>query len=171
MDVKCTLNLNDILNLAALIFIPIVAVWIGQYLQARAKKRDDKMRVFETLMASRIFGLSNEAVRAYNMIHITFADEKVIREKWESYYRALCIEQPNEAQAADIEKKQIDLLKAIASSLGYKDELSQAALDTKYIPTGLIKAAERDMKQRQDYETLLDETVSRLRNNQPLPPL
>lgn len=48
------MGLNEFLNLAALIVIPIVAVLIGQYLQTRAKKRVDKMKIFELLMACRI---------------------------------------------------------------------------------------------------------------------
>lgn len=37
-----------------------------------------------------------------------------------------------------MEEKQTELLRAIASSLGYKDELFHAALDVKYIPKGLV---------------------------------
>ena len=41
-------------NLAAIIIIPIAAVLIGQWLQYRAKKREDKMNIFKTLMTARI---------------------------------------------------------------------------------------------------------------------
>ena len=91
------MGLNEFLNLAALIVIPIVAVPIGRYLQTRAKKRVDKMKIFESLMACRIFGLDTESVKAYNMIHITFADNETVRRKWKGYYRVLCIENPSKA--------------------------------------------------------------------------
>ena len=41
-------------NIIALIIIPILAVIIGQYLQTRAKKREDKMRIF-TVLIIRVF--------------------------------------------------------------------------------------------------------------------
>lgn len=165
------MEIRDILNLIALIVVPIVAVIIGQQLQTRAKKRDDKMKVFESLMACRVLGLDAESVRAYNMIHITFADDKEVRKKWSAYYEALCIEDPDEAQLADVAEKQTALLKAMASSLGYKDDLSQAALNTKYVPKGLVDAMERNQRQQQDYGALLEQTAQRLVNNQPFPPL
>lgn len=163
--------ISALINLLALIVVPIVAVVIGQCLQTRAKKRDDKMRIFETLMTSRAFGLDNESVRAYNLIHIVFADEKDVREKWVDYYESLCIENPNEAQLAESMEKQTRLLKAMASALGYKDELSQAALDIKYIPKSLVEAAERQQKQQLDFGFVLREAANRFQNGQPLPPL
>ena len=46
---------KDVLNLLAIIIIPIVAVIIGQYLQDRAEIRKDKMHIFKVLMTSRIY--------------------------------------------------------------------------------------------------------------------
>ena len=43
-----------ILNLLALILIPIIAVIIGQHLQNVSAKRKDKMDVFKTMMMNRI---------------------------------------------------------------------------------------------------------------------
>lgn len=163
--------IDIVMNLIALIVVPIVAVLIGQCLQTRAKKRDDKMRIFETLITSRVFGLNEESVRAYNLIHIVFADEKDVRKKWVDYYKSLCVENPSETQLAESLEKQTKLLKAMASSLGYTDELSQEALDIKYIPKGLAEAAERQKKQQYDYGVLLRETANRFQNGQPLPPI
>ena len=165
------MEMRDFLNLAALVIIPIVAVLIGQDLQARAKKRDDKMRVFEVLMAHRVLGLSPEVVKAYTMIYIPVADDKEVCKKWSDYYEALCVEDPDEAQLADDIIKQTELLKAMASSLGYKDELSQAALDTKYVPVGMVNAMQQGRQQQQDYGSLLNEVITRLANNQPFPSL
>ena len=38
-----------ILNLIAVLLIPVVAVFVGQYLQERAQRRKDKMDIFKTL--------------------------------------------------------------------------------------------------------------------------
>ena len=53
---------KDILNLIAIIVIPIVAVLIGQHLQNRAEIRKDKMHIFKVLMTSRIYGWTQESV-------------------------------------------------------------------------------------------------------------
>lgn len=60
-----------ILNLLALILIPIIAVIIGQHLQNVSAKRKDKMDVFKTMMMNRI-GWSVEGTRAMNIIDIFF---------------------------------------------------------------------------------------------------
>ena len=46
---------KDVMNLLAIIVMPIVAVLIGQWLQNRSEKRKDKIQIFKTLMASRIY--------------------------------------------------------------------------------------------------------------------
>lgn len=50
------MDFSDYINIAAIILAPIVSVIIGQKLQDRARKRDDKMQIFKILMASRIYG-------------------------------------------------------------------------------------------------------------------
>lgn len=52
----------SIVNLVAIIIIPIVAVVIGQYLQTKAKKREDKLQIFKLLMTTRIYGWTIESV-------------------------------------------------------------------------------------------------------------
>ena len=42
------MKLAEILNLIAIIIIPIIAVLIGQWLQTRSEKRKDKMHIFKT---------------------------------------------------------------------------------------------------------------------------
>lgn len=60
-----------ILNLIAVLLIPVVAVFVGQYLQERAQRRKDKMDIFKTLMINRV-GWSVESTRAMNIIDIVF---------------------------------------------------------------------------------------------------
>ena len=63
-----------IINIAAIIIIPIAAVFTGQLLQNRSQRRDDKLNIFKILMVNR-YGWSDESVRAMNIIEIVFADE------------------------------------------------------------------------------------------------
>ena len=71
---------KDILNLIAIVVIPIAAVLIGQHLQNRAEIRKDKMQIFKTLMTSRIYGWTQESVHCLNIIDIVFADDKTVRD-------------------------------------------------------------------------------------------
>ncbi len=56
------------LNIVALLLVPIVAVIVGQKLQERAEKREDKMQIFKVLMTSRGLGWSQDMVWALNII-------------------------------------------------------------------------------------------------------
>lgn len=163
------MSVESCLNLLALIVVPVVVVLIGQHLQVRAKKRDDKMRIFESLMAGRIFGLSAETIRAYNMIHLVFSDDKEVREKWADYYRALCIDDKSEGHLARLEAKQLALLEAMASSLGYKDDVSRESLSTRYTPVGMVEALEKSQRQQDCYGGVLDEISRRLELGQDFP--
>lgn len=69
------MEIKDILNLIAIIVIPIAAVLIGQWLQNRSEKRKDKMQIFKALMTARIYGWTVESVHALNVIDIVFADD------------------------------------------------------------------------------------------------
>ena len=42
-----------IINIAAIIIIPIAAVFTGQLLQNRSQRRDDKLNIFKILMVNR----------------------------------------------------------------------------------------------------------------------
>lgn len=77
---------KDILNLIAIIVIPIVAVLIGQHLQNRAEIRKDKMHIFKVLMTSRIYGWTQESVHCLNIIDIVFSDDENVRNAWKDLY-------------------------------------------------------------------------------------
>lgn len=165
------MSIEGCLNLLALVIVPVAVVLIGQHLQVRAKKRDDKMRIFESLMVSRIFGLSAETVRAYNMIHLVFSNDREVREKWSDYYKALCVGGKSEGYLAELEAKQLALLEAMASSLGYKDDVSQESLSTRYTPVGMMEALEKSQRQQDCYGGVLGEISRRLEIGQDLPRL
>lgn len=91
-----------ILNMVALLLIPIVAVIVGQKLQERAKKRDDKMQIFKILMTSRGFGWNQDMVWALNIIEVVFAGDDAVIRQWRSYYDKLCIEKPSDSDLKKI---------------------------------------------------------------------
>ena len=64
-----------ILNIIAVLLIPVVAVFVGQCLQERTQRRKDKMNIFKLFMINRV-RWSVESTRAMNIIDIVFSDDK-----------------------------------------------------------------------------------------------
>lgn len=97
---------KDILNLIAIVVIPIAAVLIGRHLQNRAEIRKDKMQIFKTLMTSRIYGWTQESVHCLNIIDIVFADDKTVRDAWKDLYDKYCVESIDQTEIKFNEKNE-----------------------------------------------------------------
>lgn len=151
---------KHILNLIAIVVIPIVAVLIGQYLQNRAEIRKDKMQIFKTLMTSRIYGWTQESVHCLNIIDIVFADDKTVRDAWKDLYDKYCVQNPDAAQLKKIQNAQYKLLETISKSLGYKDKVTWETIQNPYVPDGMIRQWQEQAKSQQAYNTLLNTMVN-----------
>lgn len=138
-----------ILNIVALFLIPIVAVIVGQKLQERAKKREDKMQVFKVLMTSRGLGWNQDMVWALNIIEVVFADDDAVIKQWRAYYDKLCIENPSDTDLKKIIIERNKLIERIANSLGYKDKITWETIQNAYIPKGMLEA----MNKTQEFQT------------------
>lgn len=146
---------KDILNLIAIIVIPIVAVLIGQYLQNRAEIRKDKMHIFKVLMTSRIYGWTQESVHCLNIIDIVFSDDENVRNAWKDLYDKYCVQNPDETQLKKIQNAQYKLLETIAKSLGYKDKVTWETIQNPYIPDGMRRQQQEQAASQQAYNNLL----------------
>ena len=123
-----------VLNLIAVLLIPVVAVIVGQYLQERAQKRKDKMQIFQCLMTRRITGWAAlEAVNAINSIDIVFTDNKKIRNQL-SIWRSKC---KKDVAGEEQYREQCKLLELMANDLGYKDKITWDVIQNPYYPEGL----------------------------------
>lgn len=133
---------SEILNLIALVVIPILAVVIGYMLQDRAEKRKDKMQVFKAVMTFR-YGQSKESVEALNSIPIVFSrkckDAKV-RDCWKRYYEHLCIQNPDDMQIKQRNEALYKLLVSMAEVLGYKNTVTWEEIQNPYVPNGMVTA-------------------------------
>ena len=118
------MDISDYINIAAIVLAPVISVIIGQKLQDRAKKRQDKMEIFKALMTSRVYGWTNASVYALNIIDVVFADDKKVRTQWKAYYDKLCVSNPTEEDLRKIETEKCKLLEVIAESLGYKNKIT-----------------------------------------------
>ena len=132
-------TITTLTNLLLIALIPLISVHLGQKLQERADSRKSKMDVFTTLMTYRS-GWSVENTKAMNMINVVFADDKKVRRKWNIYYKLLTIQKPDEKQMAKIQRAQIEMLEAMASSLGYKEKVTQESIHNQYVPVGMRNA-------------------------------
>ena len=146
---------KDILNLIAIIVIPIVAVLIGQHLQNRAEIRKDKMHIFKVLMTSRIYGWTQESVHCLNIIDIVFSDDENVRNAWKDLYDKYCVQNPDETQLKKIQNAQYKLLDTMASSLGYKDKVTWETIQNPYIPEGMRRQQQEQAASQQAYNNLL----------------
>lgn len=143
------MRISDYINIAAIILAPVISVIIGQKLQDRAKKRQDKIEIFKALMTSRIYGWTIESVHALNIIDIVFADDKKVRAQWKAYYDKLCVGNPTAEDFKKIETEKCKLLEAISKSLGYKNKITWETIQNPYIPKGLSDS----MMQQQQYQS------------------
>ena len=149
----------SIVNLIAIIVIPILAVIIGQKLQEKAQKRNDKIQIFKILMTSRIYGWTPESVQALNLLEIVFADDKAVCEQWKVYYDKLCVEDPNDMELSKIKKEKDRLLEIMAKSLGYKN-ITLESIQNPYIPKGMTDL----ITQQQKYQTTQSVVLEQMKN-------
>lgn len=150
------MELKDILNLAALVLIPIAAVVIGQRLQIHSEKRKDKMQIFKTLMTSRIYGWTPDSVHALNIIDIVFVDDKNVRDAWKDLNDKYRVTNPDQQHIKKIENAQYKLLEAIANSLGYKKKITWETIQNPYMPIGMVKQIEAQQNMQSAYSFVLD---------------
>lgn len=150
----------DVLNIVALILVPILAVIVGQKLQDRAQKRNDKMQIFKILMTSRIFGWTNESVQAMNLIDIVFADDEAVRKQWKVCFDKMCVEKPTDAELSKIKTEREKLLETMAKSLGYKDIITWESIQNPYIPRGMMEL----MAQQQTYQENQSVIMEQMKN-------
>ena len=147
---------RDILNLIALIVIPILAVLIGHWCQISSEKRKDKLQIFKTLMTARIYGWTVDSVHALNIIDIVFANDRKVRTAWKDLNDKYHVMNPDDSQLKKVEQAQYKLLEAIANSLGYKDKITWETIQNPYIPDGLRMQLEAQKQSQQAYMNVLN---------------
>jgi hypothetical protein len=77
--------LSDWLNVLAIPLSPLIALQVSKNLDERKERRQRKMWVFYTPMATRNARVHAEHVRALNSIDIEFTKEKAITLAWKAY--------------------------------------------------------------------------------------
>ena len=154
------MDFSDYINIAAIILAPVVSVIVGQILQNRAKKRQDKMEIFKALMTSRVYGWTNASVYALNLIEVVFAKDKKVISQWKRYYDVLSVEKPDAAQREKMIKERDALLEVIAVSLGYKDNVTLRTIQNSYQPVGLADMLKKQERYQDNQLELMERFMS-----------
>jgi hypothetical protein len=147
----------ETINILAILLSPAIAVLITLDWERRKGKQERKERLFIALMAERkSFPLSYELVKALNLIDVVFSDSKEVLKQWHEYYNLL-VTAKTEVEIQERQRKFLDLVHAIASSMGYKN-LKQTDIDKFYSPTAHIDQAQTNMKMQQEFIRVLENT-------------
>jgi len=120
-----------IVNILAVVISPIVAVYIGRWLQERSEKRKEKWIILKTLMSSRDVW-NQESVYALNIIDIVFSDDEKVVKCWREYYDKVCIDSLTDNDNRKINNAKFKLLEAMAASLGYGDKITWESIQNPY---------------------------------------
>lgn len=78
-------TISDFLMICAVILAPLIAVQVDKYLEKKRNKKERKLNVFKTLMATRGRVLDPRHVEALNMIDLEFDGEKSVTDAWKAY--------------------------------------------------------------------------------------
>jgi hypothetical protein len=131
----------DWLMLLAVLLSPFLAVYANILIERRRQRRERRLLIFKTLMATRASGLSPDHVQALNMIDIEFygrdKKSKEVLQAWKSYLDHLG-DQESYSDNSWVERRIdlfIDLIHKMSISLGYDFDKVHIKR-TSYFPKG-----------------------------------
>ena len=139
------MGLNDCLVIAAIIIGPILAIQVQKFIENKKEKKEWKLKIFKTLMATRATPLSPSHIEALNRIDIEFYDDEKVKEAWKLLLDNFA-NYPQDPKAPDYQTKLnscaeksnellTDLLYEMARSIGYKFDKVHIKRGA-YIPQG-----------------------------------
>ena len=134
------MQISDWLIILAVLLAPVIAVQVTQYIERKRHKREEKLRVFKTLMATRATNLAPAHVEALNMIDVSFYEpgkkNEDVTSAWKIYLDHLNNkEYPKETWAPKRKELFVELLHTMAAALDYDFDKSHIS-NTSYYPTG-----------------------------------
>lgn len=122
----------------AVLLSPVIAVLITLWHQGRKEKRDAKRWILQTLIATRHSPITDETVRALNLIDVVFHNAPTVRRLWHEYYDMLGNQGlHNPSGWTTRQKKNLEMLTEMAKVLGYGRAVTHLDVDRVYYPQGL----------------------------------
>jgi hypothetical protein len=160
------IKVSDIVIAAATLLGPIFAVQVQKLVERRAAIRQQKSKLFSTLMATRATNIAPDRVAALNAIVLEFGQHRgllfrrqsradgEVTQAYRLYFDKLCEPAPQEEQSVRIwndqcNERYVDLLFSMAQNLGYDFDKVQIK-NSIYRPRGHVEeeAAMRAIKDR-----------------------
>lgn len=137
----------EIITALAVLLSPVIAVGVTLWYQGRKERRGSKFWVFNTLIGARHSPLSDQNLRALNLIDVVFHDDGDVRRLWHEYYDMLNnAGLNNPAGFATRQKKNLEMLTKMAATLGYKATITHLDVDRVYYPVALAEQAARNQE-------------------------
>ena len=117
------IRIGDVIMIAAIFLAPIFALWAQWKLQLRHEIRRQRMKIFSTLMATRLTALDVAHVQSLNLIDVVFSDkdeqDEQVRSAWSAYLAQLNLSRPTEqTQAQQWDTRREDLLATLLAKIG-----------------------------------------------------
>jgi len=138
------MTISDWLVIIAILLAPLLAVQIQKYMEDIREKRERKIKIFRTLMATRANPINTQHVEALNMIDIEFYKNQKIVDAWklllDSYltfpkdFNAPNYKTKLDSSVTKAKELLADLLSEMAKSLNYS--FDKAHLKRLYTPKG-----------------------------------
>lgn len=122
-------------ELLAIIVSPLFTLSILAILEEHKVKWNSKYETFKILYANRGNLVNYEIVKYLNIIDIVFIDDIKVRKCWKNLYEELRQVHPS---FKDQNSKIIELLNAMAVSLGLNKNIEYSDISNVYYPNGLL---------------------------------
>jgi len=133
-----------LVNIAAILLSPVIAVLVTLWLSARRQVYDRQLQVLLTLFGNRHRPISNDTVQALSVIDVVFAKNERVRRLWREYFEMLGnAGLGNPSGWAQRDQKLRELIHAMAQSLGFRGKLDHHDTERIYVPEGMGRQDER----------------------------
>jgi hypothetical protein len=159
--VEVTFRTSDYVIAACTLIGPVLAVQAQKWVERFREKRDRRLVIFRTLMATRATNLSAAHVEALNAVPIDFYRDRKVMGDWEEYFAHLTnVAATNPGWNQRRTDLFVKLLASIGSRVGY--DFNVAEMNRIYFP-----AAHGEMEEEQNF--IRKGVVAMLKGDHPLP--
>ncbi|MCA3281836.1 MAG: hypothetical protein ING16_03115 [Roseomonas sp.] len=124
MSWLASIDMKDWLVVIATLLSPLIAVQVTKWLDRRNQAREEQIKIFKTLMATRGLRLDPRHVESLNLIDIVFSSERrteaAIRNSWKEYLDHLSKFYPQDHWINKRDELYANLLHSMATHLRFK---------------------------------------------------
>lgn len=127
-----------VINIIAVLFSPIIALWISNKIQEKKEKRNDKLWILKTLMIQRATIQDVNYVNALNLIDLIFVDSSNVRKAYKALYNEY-LKRGESFNYEKVHRARTKLIETIVNDLGYKDKITWEDIQELYVPEWLVE--------------------------------